>query len=168
MRILAEEGNIFPQIIPVDLAGGANAAVGRIDTKNYSNFSLCIVKNAGAANEPIVATLSQHDVATAGTPKELDIKHGVYVKAHANIEDATAFAKEDHDAAPNEHIYTGTSSVQKEAFIEIPIAAADLDQENGYRWFSVAIADTGVGGACIGAAFVLAWNPRYTPPPDAV
>lgn len=168
MRLFAEEGNVLGMIIPVDLAGAAGgAAVGRIDTKHYGHFEILIFKAAGAAAEPIVLTLTQYDAASAGNSKALPIPNGVYVKAHANIEDATAFVKEARDPSNTEK-YTGTSAVQKEGIFLVPIDPEYLDVENGYRWFDVAIADTGSAGACLGAAVVLGFDPRYTPPPDAI
>src|SRR5262245_3423539 len=143
MRSIAQEGNIFGQILPVDLGAGANAPFVRLDVKNYEMFEILIYKAAGIAAEPVVATLQQHNASTAGTSKALPISNGIYVKTGTNMQDATAFTRENPDAAPNDNRYTGTTSIQKAGVILIPIHAAELDVSNGFRWFSLSIADTG-------------------------
>lgn len=167
MRLFAEEAGIFPMVVPVDLAGAGNDAVTRVNMTKYAHAEIVIFKAAGAAAEPVVVTLSQHTVGTGGTPKALAIPRGVYVKNATAIADTTVFVKEARDDAPNTNRYTGTSSVEKQAFITIPVRAEDLDTNNGYVWLSAAIGDVG-NGAQIGACFVLCFDPQYSPAPDAI
>lgn len=166
MKCLAEECGVFVMVPPIDMGGGANAGITRVDMRQYRHAEIVVVKDAGQAAEGVVLTVWQTDVGTGGSPKALSIPHGVYVKFATNIEDATAFVKEARDAAPNPHRYTSTSSIQKEAVISIPIDAIDLDQNNGYFWLHANIADTGGAGA-VGTCFIIATDPHYLPAPDA-
>lgn len=166
MKCLAEECGIFVMVPPIDMGGGANAGITRVDMSLYRHAEIIIVKAAGQAGEPVVVTLWQTNVGTGGTPKALNIPHGIYVKYATNIEDATAFEKEAADASPNAHQYTSTSSISKEAVISIPVNASDMDVNNGYVWLHANIADTGAAGA-VGTCFILATDPQYQPAPDA-
>jgi len=162
MRNFAEEANTFVLVLPVDLGGQANPSIGRVNMAQYDHAEICIIKAAGTAAEPVVVTVIQSNAASGGSSKALTLRNGIYVKTHANIEDATAFAKEAEDSAG---VYTATSAIAKEGIIKIPINSEDLDNENGYHWFSASIADTGV--ANLGVMYVDVFGARYTPPPDA-
>lgn len=166
MRSLAYEGNIFMQTLPVNLATGANDPIARIDVSQYSSVEFCIIHAVGTAAEPIVATVSQHDAVTVGNTKVVPIKK-VLKKSHLNIEDATEWVAEPATAINGTtYVYT-ESVVEKEAILLIPVDVAELDVSGGFKWISIAVADTG-NGACIGLVLILCYGPRHTPPADSV
>ena len=167
MRSFAHEGNIFPHINAVNLASGANPCIRRVDVSGYNHFELLLIKNLSTAVEPVVLTVLQADAVTAGNSKALEIAQGIWVKGHANIEDATGWVKQTPGATPTtNHIWT-EAIVETESITLIPFDTAQLDSINGYKWVDASIADTG-NGACIGVLAVLCFNPRVTPPPDSV
>lgn len=166
MKCLAEEGNIFMMVPPIDMGSGANAGITRVNMTKFRHAEVVIIKDAGQAAEGVVVTLWQTNVGTGGTPKALSIPHGVYVRFATNFEDSTGFVKETRDVAPNPHRYTSTSSIQKEAVITIPVDAVDMDINNGYVWLHANIADTGGAGA-VGTCVILTFDSHYEPAPDA-
>ena len=164
-HLFPEVVNFFPGFVPVNMATGANNSLDRIDMSRYQQCAITVFKDKGAGAEPVVITVSQHNAKSGGTTKALNIQHSVYTKGHADLEGIATWTKTTSGVVGE--VYTGTTLIQLESFIMIPVLAEDLDTANGYRWMSAAIASVGAQ-AQLGGMFYIMAGSRWTPVQDAM
>jgi hypothetical protein len=163
IRRFADEFQVVPAIIPVNLATGANAGAW-VSLKNYSHCTIAIFKGIGTAGEdPVISVLQA--TAVAGTSSKALNTARLSAKIGATTLAAVAAFTEVTQAAAA--TYTDAASAENEALWLIDVNAEDLDVENGFDCLSVSIADVGTN-AQIGCALYILSGPRYTPPPTAI
>ena len=99
-------------------------------------FRLAIVVHMGGSTGAVVAlSLKQHNAASAGTTKALEIANPYYHKAGA----ATVFTKVQPEVATD--AYTLSSVFAADAgVVVLEVEAAQLDVNAGFAWVSVDVA----------------------------
>lgn len=116
---------------------GDTAIVGsRISLQKGNRCTL--VLNLGASTAAaVVLSLLQHNAASAGTSKALESNNPYYYKAGA----ATKFTKVEPTVA-DDQIDLSTQFAAAAGIIVVEVLGEQLDNENGFSYFSVNIADT--------------------------
>lgn len=136
--MLLENVNVKPAFAPVDLntAAVTGARVSLADAEKVTFILNLGVSLTGAA---VIATLRQHDAASAGNSKDLSVAHKYFHK----IAGATSFTE----------VVPGSAAAAKNAsaifdtaagILVLEVNASDLDHSNGYTYFSVDLADGAV------------------------
>lgn len=148
--------DLIPLASPVNLATAANPG-DRINMTNYESVVLVLVKAIGTAGEDPVITPLQHDAATSGNSKAVNIST-VYSRLSATDVGAVgAWTKVTQNAGPT---YTDDTSAEKQGMIAVEIKAEELDAVNGYKYISLNIPDTGTNSQ-LGATFAILRGKRY-------
>lgn len=139
---LAEDKALKQAFLPVDL----NAAAVTGERINIGKgHRLAIVLTMGdSTGAQVRPTLRQHNAATAGTSKDLEVANAYFHKAGA----ATVFTKVEPTAAAA--LYNLDSIFgDAEGIVVFEVLAEDLDVNNGFEFVSVDLADS--GAAKVGA-----------------
>jgi hypothetical protein len=160
-KALGYKFDIGSAIVPVDLAGGANTGH-RLHLANYGGVAIVLYFNNGIAAEAVAADVQQHTAATAGTSADLDVVTYYHAKLEAQLDGDEAWAKTTQSAA-SEVTHADWDDLY-EGLVVIEVSASDLT--DGYEWISVDIADTGAGGAHIGAAFYVMYDLKVQRAPE--
>ena len=132
---------------PVDLDAAAVTGA-RVSMKNAKRVTFVAFLGAGTATAAHLFTLRQHDAASAGNSKDLEVANPYFHKIGA----ATVFTKvapTSAAAAYDLHALLANSV----ALVVFEVLAEDLDIANDYAWVSLNTADT--GGAQLGAVIAL-------------
>ena len=151
---LAEMIGLKQAILPQDIASaGANGE--RISMGEGHKIAIVIECNAGAGN--VVASLQQHDAASGGNSKVLNVFNHYYIKKDAE----TKFTKTEVDPE------VGVASVDAalagvKGCLVLEILDTDLDINNGFNHISVDIADPGASAKIIGAMYNVSPS-RFSP-----
>src|SRR5574343_563559 len=130
---------------PVDLNAGANTGA-RIAMKNLNKVTFIAILAAGTTTSSHTFTLKQHDAASSGNTKDLEVSNPYFHKIGA----ATSFTKVSPtvDAAAYDlHSLLGDSA----SIVVFEVLAEQLDRTNDYNYVSLNISDAGGTqlGACI-------------------
>lgn len=157
-----ENNQLVAGIIPVDLAGGANAG-DWVSLKQYGHVTCVLYKAAGVAGDDPIFKIQQA-TAVAGTSAKDLLFDTVYTKT-GTLTSVGQFTKVTQTAATS---YTDATDAEKQAVYVVEFDAEDLDVENGFDCIQMSVADVGSGGAQLGCGFYILSNPRYTPPPSAI
>lgn len=150
---LLEKHNIKAEL-PVDLntAGLVGARI-----KMDKAFRLAVVVNLGGSTGATVqVALKQHNAASGGTTKDLEVANKYFKKVGA----ATVFTQVEPTA--KEDTYDLSADFANAAGVVVmEILAEDLDVSNGYAWVSVEIADSAV--AKLGSVLYIAHECKDLP-----
>lgn len=145
MEGLGRSYNLGIGIVPYD----TNAAAGtgkRINLRDAGGIDFVIYKGAGSGTDDPVLTFQQHTASSSGTTSNLAVVDHYYKKEATTLAGTETWSKVTQSASQT---VTLTSSAQKQGLYVVCIEAASLS--DGYGWVSVNIADTGAGGAQLGA-----------------
>lgn len=160
---LVEWAQIVPAIMPVDLAGGANAG----DWVSMENFERCAVvlfKAAGVAGDDPIFKLQQA-TAVAGTGAKDLLFTDIYKKQGADLTAVGTFTKVTQAAATS---YVDATSAELQAMYVVEITSDMLDVANRFDCIQLSVADVGAGGAQIGCAFYILYPAAVSPAPSAI
>lgn len=157
MRI-AEELQVVPAIIPVDLSSGANAG-DYISLKNFGHVTIAILTGIGTAgDDPVISINQATDVSGTGA-KALQIDE-VFHKVGATAINAVGEFTRATQTAADTYDTAGIDGAENEMLLLIEIDAADLDVDNNFDCLQLNIADVGTN-AQIGSANYILSCPRY-------
>lgn len=151
-EFFAESKGLKQAILPVDLDTAQNGA--RISLKDGDRLAIVLQLGASLAST-IVVSLQQHNAATGGTSKALEIDNPYYHKAGVN----TSFTKVEPVALASSFTLTPVFATAS-GVVVFEVLAEDLDVNGGFSHVSVNVADTTT--AKIGAA-VYVLEPSYKP-----
>ncbi len=153
-NFLAEKQNVKQAIGPVDLNTAANTGA-RIKMSHGDRVA-AIISLGTSTTATVEITLRQHDAATAGNSKDLDVDNPYYVKADT----ATSFTKVVPTVA--DALLTLTTTFTDDAgTVIVEVLGEQLDDVNGYSWFSVDIADS--AAAKLGSVVYVVSDCRFSP-----
>ncbi len=145
--------DVLSQIVPVDLADGANTGH-RIDMKNYGSLAFVYYTAIGTAAEAPTITLQEHTAATGGTSTNLVNIDEWHEKTEATLDGDETWTKVTQTAAA-----TATDATWDDAKQVLMVFEVHADElSDGYEWLSVNIADTGT--AHLGCVLVIGHNLR--------
>lgn len=158
--------DVFTQIIPVDLADGANTGH-RIHLENYDSVAFVYYTGIGTAAEAPTITLQEHTALTGGTSTNLVVIDEYYTKTEAVLDGDEGWEKVTQTAAA-----TITDADFDDALQVLLVFEVDADQlSDGYGWVSCNIADPGT--AHLGCMLAIGYNlrsqrtPANLPQPNA-
>ena len=140
-------------IAPVDMDAGAKTGA-RIHMRNYAGIVFCLYCGAGVANDDWQVDLQQHDAASAGTSKDLDIISEYHHKQETTLDGDEAWAKVTQTAA-SEVTGNATSAETENLVAFKTVHASELDVANGFDWISMNTPDFGAAGAKLGCVFAI-------------
>lgn len=143
------------QIAPADIDGGITGA--RVGMANATRITALVLLAGGTSVTGNTVALLQHDAATSGNSKAVEVTNTYYHK----INTATEFTAVPVTVAEDTfdvHSLVGDNV----AVLAFEVLAEDLDRDNNFDWFSVDLGDPGV--ARIGGVVYLvdgAYKPAY-------
>jgi hypothetical protein len=148
-QFLMEKSNLKQAFAPVDLNTAAITGA-RVSLKEAKRVAIALSLGSSTAAE-VRVTLRQHDAASGGTSKNLEIANRYFHKAGAatvftEVEPSVAAALYNLDA-----IFAANGGI-----VVFEVLAEDLDVNGGFDHISVDIADA--GAAKIGAGIYVLHN----------
>jgi hypothetical protein len=150
---LAEQIGLKQAFLPQDIIS-AGVTGERISMEAHK-VAIVIECNGGAGN--IVASLQQHDAASAGNSKVLNIFNHYYIKKDAE----TSFTKTEVDAEVGvANVDAGVAGVK--GILVLEVLDTDLDINGGFSHISVNIADPGASAKIVGGLYEVN-APRFAP-----
>lgn len=154
---LLEKHNLKHAWLPVDLNTAAVTGA-RIKMDKGHRCAIIVSMSDSVAATDVSFFLKQHNAATAGTTKALELDNPYYVKAGA----ATVFTKVAPAAAVTAGDYDLTATfASEEGFVVFEVLAEDLDVNNGFFWISLDAADAGASKHA--AAIYVVADCKYAP-----
>lgn len=136
-KFFMEEYALKTVVAPVDLNTAAVTGA-RVSMKNARRISIICVLAAGSSTTTHQFTLRQHDAASSGNSKDLEVANPYYHKIGA----ATVFTKVDPTVAAALYNLHGILA-DSAAIVVFEVLAENLDVANGYAWVSLDTADSG-------------------------
>jgi hypothetical protein len=136
-QFLFENNVKIGHAVAKDLATATTGNRLKMDTSE--RVCLLIAIAAGTAGV-ITPQLKQHNAATGGTSKVLDITNAYYHKVGA----ATSFTKVDVNGVAYNSLVLGATVGAAESLIAIEVLPEDLDTNNGFAYISVDFPVAGV------------------------
>ena len=134
-QFLLEQVNL-KAAVPVDMDAAAFAGP-RVSLKE--GYRLAIICNMGdSVGAAVTFTLKQHNAASGGTSKDLEVANLYYKKAGA----ATSFTKVEPTVAAAAYNLAADFAAQ-EGIVVFEVLAEDLDVEGGFTHVSIEAADSG-------------------------
>ncbi len=150
---LLEKQNIKQAFGPADLD---TAQVGARISLVSGQRVVILLSIADSAGGNVIANLKQHNAATAGTSKALELTNPYFHKVGA----ATVFTKVDVDTA--EDVYDLSALLATEpGLVAFEVKAEDLDVEGNFSHISVEMDDS--GAAKIGAGVYIVHDCKSLP-----
>ena len=149
---LLEKENIKQVIGPVDLVAGQTGA--RVSLKGAEKVAFVVAIAAGAVTATL--TLKQHNAASGGTTKNLEVDNPYFHK----VGTAEIFTKVEPSAKAAAYVLGAVVGAAK-AVIVLEVNAEDLDVDGGFSHVSIDTA--AAGGACLGSVTAHAHENRALP-----
>ena len=153
-EFLAEADVIKAADAPQDAAAGVTGA--RIDMDLSHRIAIVISVGSSAAST-VALDLLQHDAASAGNSKALQIENRYFVKAGAAIK----YSAFDLEGSPASTIDASTALSTDEGILIVEVLAEDLDREGGFTHLS---ADLQAAGTAKIASVVYHGHKSYRKP----
>lgn len=138
-RALGRLFNVSTGAVPTDAVGGAITG-NRIHMKDCDTVAFLVVAAAGST-DVLDLDLQEHNVATGGTPQDLDIITKYYYQSETTLDGDETWT-EGSQAAGSEITDVGAASTQQLVVIEV--SASQLS--DGYEWVSLNVPDLGTNG----------------------
>jgi hypothetical protein len=132
---LAEGKALKIGVLPVD-ANTAAITGERISLKEMDRVAI-VVQMGDSTGATVDFTLRQHDAASAGNSKDLEVANAYYHKAGA----ATSFTKVEPTVASAGYDLSAIFGAN-EGIVVFEVSEAQLDVENGFSHVSIDIADS--------------------------
>lgn len=146
---------IVPAIVPIDTTGAA-ANGDWCSLKNWRRCIISIAQGAWAGGTPAV-TLEQATTAAGGSSKALDLEeYWSHVALTSDTLTRTAVTSDTFNLTATANTHT-----------QIEIHAQDLDHENSFTFFRVAIASPGANADLIHITYVFG-DPVFTGKPTTL
>lgn len=152
---LMEKANIKVIADPVDFNTAAVTGA-RVAMKGSERIAFVCIVNSGTSVTAREFALKQHNAASSGTTKALEVTNAYYHKVGA----ATSFTKVIPDAAEDTYDLLALIGDSK-AVVVFEVLAEDLDVENNFNYVSINAADS--GAASIGTILAICHGPGSTP-----
>lgn len=133
-QYLAEHSVLKQGVLPADL-NGAGATGERINLDVSSRLAI-VVAMGDSTGATASFTLRQHDAASAGNSKDLEVSNNYYHKAGA----ATSFTKVEVSTDTAAYDLSAIFAAE-EGIVVFEVLGEDLDVENGFDHVSIDIAD---------------------------
>lgn len=131
---LAEHKGLKLGVLPADLnSSGATGERIALDAAHRIAIAVVMGDSTGATAS---FTLRQHDAASSGNSKDLEVDNNYYHKAGA----ATSFTKVEPSAASASYDLSSVFG-SEEGIVVFEVEGAQLDVENGFDHVSINIAD---------------------------
>lgn len=145
---LGADFDIGSQIVPVDLADGANTGH-RIHLMNYGAVTFVGYLATGTAAEVPTFTLQEHDALTGGTSANLVVIDEYWQKEEATLDGDETWTRVAQTAAAT--VTDADWDDANEVLVVFKVRAEQLS--DGFEWVSVNVADTGT--AHLGCVFAI-------------
>lgn len=143
-----KEAYLLEKVLAKQVAGpvDANTAAitgARFDMKGFDRVAFLVSLAAGTTTSAHLFSLKQHNAASSGTSKAVAVTNPYYHKIGA----ATSFTKVDVTVAEDEYDLHSILA-DSASMVVFEVLAEDLDVNNGFRWVSLDIADSGGAQLC--------------------
>lgn len=153
--------NIATCIKPIDLSSGAQTGV-RCHLKDYEGVAFVYFADAGTANEDVDLDVQQHNVATSGTPLDLDVVTQWWSKRETTLDNDETWTKSTQAAASEVDLGDDEGEVEVIAVVEVT-----SDQlSDGYEWVSVNTTDPGTTTGKLGCVLAILYGPKIQRTPE--
>lgn len=154
--------NIAKVVVPIDLASGAKTGT-RVHLKDYEGVAFVYVADIGTADEDVDLDIQQHNVATAGTPADLDVVTQWWSKRDATALDNTETWTK-HTQAAGSEVDLGADEGEAEVLAVVEVTADQLS--DGYEWVSVNTTDAGTTTGKLGTIIAILYGPKVQRSPE--
>jgi hypothetical protein len=155
MRLI-DNAQIVSGFIPVDTQGGANVG-DVVNLANYNHLTVVFFKAVGVANDDPVLTFAQGTDVAFGTNAVLATIDEYWRKEGADLAAIGTFTRVTQ--AASQTVTLSATSAESAGLYIFEIDASDLT--DGYSCVRVTVADTGAGGAQLGAMMYILSEPRH-------
>ena len=158
-NLYLEQNSVKVAFAPVDAAVAQTGA--RLSMKETKNVAFVLALGAGAGSN-IVASLDQHDAASGGTSKALNIKANVYYKLNTDTV-FTKIEKRPDDETLSDEIDLSTEIGANPATVIIEVVNDHLDAQNGFDHVSLNLEAAGAAklASCTMHLLDAAHKPAY-------
>lgn len=150
MKALGRLFNIFPVFAPIDLASGAVTG-GRVHLRGCSGVTFVYIADAGTAGEDTDLDIQQHNVASAGSPLDLDVVTQWYSKRATTLDGDDVWVR--HTQAAASEVDLGADEGENQVIAVIEIDTGQLSE--GYEWVSVNSTDPGTTAGKLGCVIAI-------------
>ena len=151
----AEQAQIVPFVMPIDLNSGANAG-DWVSMKNFERLTICVLASAGTAANDLTMTVSQAVNVSGGSSKALNAITSLAVKQGASL---AAIGQYSEVTQAADEQYTEATNGESQLLYVTDILAEDLDVDNGFDCVQVSLNQ--VGAAKVGCAFGILWGAKF-------
>lgn len=154
--------DIVPAIIPFDLQTARDGDW--VSLRGYQGCAVVVFKGVGTDNDDVIVRFEQATSVAAGGAKTLPCIRTIWEKEAVALTGNTGWTKVTQAAGAS---YTpGDPSAQSQELWVFQINNDELDVDGGFDCIRVRIDDVGNGGAQLGCALYILYNPRYATEPD--
>lgn len=153
--------NVAPVVIPIDIASGAQTGL-RVHLKDYEGVAFVYLSDVGTASEDTDLDVQQHNVATSGTPADLDVVTQWYSKREATLDNDEVWVK--HTQAAGSEIDLGDDEGELQTMAVVEVTADQLS--DGYEWVSLNTTDPGTTTGKIGTVIAILYGPKVQRAPE--
>lgn len=158
----AEQANIVPFFMPVNLATGAQTG-DVVSMKNYDRCTIVFIGGVGADTQDPTITVLQSTSVGPSNAKALNFTR-IDVKQASALTAVGTYTAVSQSAG---NTYTSATSGETQKIWQIDIKAEDLDVDNGFDCVQVTMADPGTN-VQTAVCFAILWGSRYNPPLSAI
>lgn len=151
--LFLEKHNVKVTTVPVDLNDAANTGA-RVKMDQGERLTFLVPMGASTA-ATVQFQLKQHNAASSGTTKALNMKNPYFVKA------APATVHTKVDAPGTDTLDLSTTFAAAAGLVAIEVLQEDLDVNNGFAWVSLSMSDA--GAAKLGAILAIVHQGRIKP-----
>lgn len=158
MGRLAEKFQIVQAIAPVDFQTAVNTG-DYVNMKNYGHCTVIIHHSIGTDGDDIIISLRQATDVSDSDGKALNIAEIFYKIGATALSAVPLFTRATQTAAAT-YDTDALDEAQNEAIYVLEVSKDDLDTDNNFNCFRVAVADVG-GNAMLGSAIYILSDPRF-------
>lgn len=151
----AEQAQIVPFVMPIDLNAGANAG-DWVSLKNFHRLTVVVLASAGSSSNDLTMTLNQATVVAGSDTKALAVIDLVATKQGAALNAIAQYTDVAQSAAST---YTDGDNGEEQLLYMVDILPEMLDIDNNFDCVQCSLNQ--VGAAKVGCAFGILWGPRY-------
>lgn len=148
-------------IVPVDLAAG-NATGHRLHLKNYGGVAIVAYFETGAAAEPVIINVREHDAATSGNSADLNVVTEYFVKSEAVLDGDETWSRVTQTA--DQQVTNADWDDALQALVVIEVDSTSLS--DGYEWISADVPDTGTTTGHLGCVLYIPYGLRVQRTPQ--
>lgn len=153
MEALGRLFNVAKVIAPVDLASGAQTGT-RVHLKDCSGVAFIYFADAGTAGEDVDLDVQEHNAASAGTSRDLDVVTRWFSKRETTLDNDEIWVKHTQTAASE--VDLGDDEGEQEVIAVIEVSTKSLS--DGYEWVSVNTTDAGATAGKLGCVLAITYD----------